>query len=1245
MSKKIKILSIILVPIILILLIVVGNKNTIFKINSKEKLEFNYDNSELQNLTFDKYWEDYNIEQFRPSSSTFNIYDKKDYYNNENKTIIQTVTLTSANADPNDPNHWIGQFTNLPKKYEDGTKVDYVVREVTSEDSPYYVAYDSAQGLAITFNENTDTDRYSALKLYMTKDGVLYNYGYYLGYCLGNELKGVTLYLDLENDDRFVQESSMYLDSLIHNKNISMIQEKVGNDYPETPHPYPMGEHYAFHYQYTPAEHSQKFYLVLRGDSWGNTYGFSFDNITTLGDETIVTSLTNLRNLEVTKKWEDQGYESYRPSEVTYDIYDSKDLNTIVKTVTLNSSNQTDNNTWNLTVDNLKKYDDNGQEIEYTVKERPIENYLSLNDYSEYYNGLLIKFSADSDYNFHICTEKIEKDKYKCLSHYGYQYYSDQNSVDSNGGSYIKDQTIYIPSKDIYILYKYTSDENKKIKIENITPIHYENSEEREQSIETIKIADDYSANIDEYLDANPSELNPNTYVDGYYTNYYEWHYEWKGSFEQKPNSTVVRNTINLTDIPFTKIWNDVGFENKRPSEIKVRIYNEQEPNILVQEITLNSSNQDQTDPYKWNGKFENLPKYNTNGSIAKYIIKEETLEKYKTTYDMTDIKGFMVTMDEQTYARGSYYFGKVDSTNPYKKYLQLMPREYSNLSTTLTKDQGNDIKIYIPYTDEYFNYFYLYFSNTSNSQTEESDYGFKIKEIIPVSEDYSEKTKIYNNTNQIDESRLSSFSGDNFPESTHPFEGYSYYKYTYQPLSNSYVGANIIINTINVKDIEINKQWDDIGQEEYRPNKITFDIYDSNDLNTIVKTVELTNEDKIDNYNWKTTVELPKTKNNQEVQYIFKERPIDNYETTYKSTKEIKGLKINFDIIENTGGAPIYICYKNEQNNNACYYAFSGESVSYEVPTKEFEIVLLNNYAKNVKISNITPIYTNAASYSISNSSMPTSIPRTYATGEEYLNFSSNETTLTQPYIWHYTCDENIHYNDPSIYTDIAVNKSLFKNLEIEKEWIDNGYEVLRPNNLKINVLKNNEIIQEVNLTKDNDYKIAVTLPKYENGNEIEYEIQEENLNNYTTTYRKENNKTIITNEIILKDVIISKLDEEKNNLKGALLSIITETGDEVLEFTTTNSDTTIKLPEGQFILKEKQAPKGYLTAKNISFNISDKITINNEEVEKIEMIDKYQKNPITLDNINNYIKLLFIAITAFILIKMIKINETKNS
>ena len=77
MSKRIKLLSIILVPILLIVLVVLGNKNTIFKINLKEKLEFNYDNSELQNLTFDKYWEDYNIEQYRPTSSTFNIYDKK----------------------------------------------------------------------------------------------------------------------------------------------------------------------------------------------------------------------------------------------------------------------------------------------------------------------------------------------------------------------------------------------------------------------------------------------------------------------------------------------------------------------------------------------------------------------------------------------------------------------------------------------------------------------------------------------------------------------------------------------------------------------------------------------------------------------------------------------------------------------------------------------------------------------------------------------------------------------------------------------------------------------------------------------------------------------------------------------------------------------------------------------------------------------------------------------------------------
>ena len=1242
MNKKIKILStIIFISIFVTILSIVTNKNININLKSKEKLEFNYDNSELQNLTFDKYWEDYNIEQFRPTSSTFNLYDKKDYYNNENKTIIQTVTLTSDNADPSDPNHWIGQFTNLPKKYADGTKVDYVVREVTSENSPYYVAYDSKDGLSITFNNQTNItnvfEDYGFSVFIKTKDKVYnlerYNPG---STYIGANIAGETFYLNPELDNRLVEKEieESLMTSTANASNYGMIQEKVGNDYPETPHPYAVGSHQSWHYKYTPSSHTQELYLFLRADSWGNAYGFKFDDISTIGDETIVTSLINKKNLEVTKIWEDQGYESYRPNEVTYDIYDSNNLNEIVRTVTLNSNNQIDSNTWKLTVENLPKYDEFGQEIKYTIKERPIENYFSLNDYSDYYNGLAITFSEDTDAIINICYEKDEQTgKYKCLETYGPGYDSSTSLKSSTYGSKISNQTINIPSRNLYILYNKrlypNNNENYKIKITNIEPIRFDNENRENKTEDIIPKSIKIKANIDDYLDVNPLYLNDDSVE-------VEWNYEWKGTFQNKPNSDTVRNSVNLTNVPFKKIWDDEGYESKRPSEVKFRIYNEKNLNEIVQEITLTSNNQDANDNTIWNGNFTNVPKYNEDGTEARYIIKEEDLEKYKTTYDLSDIKGFLVTIDEQTYSNNFYYFGKAVSNTNY--LLEVVPKEIGHAD--IKKDEANGKTIFIPYDDVYFNFFYMYFNNTSNS-TVENSYGFKIKNIIPTKE-VLDMSYYQGTASNISHYEIINFSGDNLPESTHPFEGFSYYKYTYEPLSNSFVDADIIINKISVKDITITKNWEDQGQEDYRPNKITFDIYNKEDLNTIVKTVELTNEEKVDNYTWKKDVELPKyDSNNNEINYIFKERPIDNYETKYQATTGFKSLEVNFEKVQNTSGAPIFICFNNS-NNKRCRYVFSSENTTIKVPSNEFDIILLKDYVQEVKIKSIRPIdeEVSLTDYNYSIGSINNIIE---AENEDLLDFNINDHQLESDLDWHYKLNKYF-YGEPNQNTDIVVNKALFKTIEVEKKWIDENYEVLRPNKIKLNVLKNNEIIKEVNLEKENDYKTTITLPKYENGQEIEYDIKEESIENYNTTYEKINNKVIITNEIILKDVVISKIDEEKNNLKGAILSIITETGNEVLEFTTEEKDTTIKLPKGQYILHEKKAPKGYLNANNITFNLDEKLTVNNEEVEKIIMIDKKQTNPITKDNINNYVKKLIFIISILLFTTIIKKNEEKN-
>ena len=1195
MNKKIKILStIIFISIFVTILSIVTNKNININLKSKEKLEFNYDNSELQNLTFDKYWEDYNIEQFRPTSSTFNLYDKKDYYNNENKTIIQTVTLTSDNADPRDPNHWIGQFTNLPKKYADGTEVNYVVREVTDENSPYYIAYDSKDGISITFNENTNVAREYALELYMLRNNKYYSYiinGY--SKAIGLYVPGRTLYLDVNDNTNFLQVNDIYKLERINRSQYGMIINKSGNDYPESVHPFLEGDNFVWKYNYTPAKHTNNFYLLLMGDSWGNTYGFSLDDISTIGNETIVTSITNLKDLEVTKIWEDQEYENYRPETVTFDIYDSSNLNNVVQTITLDNSNQIDNYTWKKTVKDLKKYDENGQEIQYTIKERNVENYKTVYDYSEKYNGLSITFSNDTTIHegrFKICYQNTGENETNYGEHYIYNYKCIHYLPEKVAG-----RTINIPSLDLYIVDD--SELNERIKIENITPIVFDNPNKSTSTASASPSHEFIEADIDEYLNRTTTGHKP-----------FVWHYEWKGTYQSKPNVDTVKNKINLTDIEVTKIWEDTELENYRPNEVSFDIYDSNNLNEIVQTITLDNSNQ--IDNYTWKKIVKNLKKYDDNGKEIKYTIKEKTVENYKTIYDYSEnYNALLIRFTDNT----------TESSKIKICYEKIEENQYKCLNLNGNYAGRN---IIVPR-----NNFYLINLENNNSQTE-----IHITDIQPITYEKVFSSTIETITQDLE--IIEANTDEYLHQSGQEYKGYQNYiwHYEWKGTYKNKPNINIVKNEIEGKTIKVEKKWDDIGQEEYRPNKVIFDIYNEKDLNTIVKTVELTNSNKIDNYTWQMQVKLPKTdNNNQEVQYIFKERPIVNYETTYP-LQEIKGLNIKFKKIETLSNY-ILVCY-DKDSRYLCNPIYQQENTEVQVPSIKFDVVLFPGYAKNVIIENVTPLYETPNEYTMQNQKYSDYINE-YATGEEYLNYSIEEKPINVPLTWHYTLYEN---------QSIVVNKALFKTIEVEKKWIDENYEVLRPNKIKLNVLKNNEIIKEVNLEKENDYKTTITLPKYENGQEIEYDIKEESIENYNTTYEKINNKVIITNEIILKDVVISKIDEEKNNLKGAILSIITETGNEVLEFTTEEKDTTIKLPKGQYILHEKKAPKGYLNANNITFNLDEKLTVNNEEVEKIIMIDKKQTNPITKDNINNYVKKLIFIISILLFTTIIKKNEEKN-
>lgn len=897
------------------------------------------------NIPFKKYFEDEDYKEYRPSSSSFNLYNKNDM-----NTVIATTEIEYNNS----VDEYDGEFTNIPKYDNKGNLIEYTIKESSI---PYYTnSTDSKYGLRIKFNEQTHMGSYSILKMFYKDNltGKLYKYVRKDG-TLGDDLGGKTIEFSYPLSKFETSPTTIAEQYVLEATYTRSIEELVGNVYPETSHPYPLGEAHVWHYRNTISGHTQDFYMTMRTESWGGHFGLLIDNITTMGNDTVLTSTINLKDIEVTKIWEDEGYESYRPNSVVYDIYNPNDMNTIVRTVTLNkNTNEVDDNTWKLTVKNLPKYDSNSQEIEYTVVERPVENYFQVYDYPSDYNVLSVTYSDDTFVGSYQCFSNDNTFlNAQCLRHSGYSFQSLNYSDVENNAGFLNGKTLYFPSKYLKIQFDIYKGRNgfptDFVYNGKITDIHLEKVSSFSQNYEGQSTYSRYNLGVhyyEDYLDFHDKSYSS-------YGDVYEWKYEWKGSTKPRANATIVKNLINLKDVSFTKKWDDEGLEDYRPESIKFKIYNEKNPNELVKEVVLTSENEKNDDSTIWEGTFKDVPKYNSDGSEAKYIIKEEALDLYTTKYSMSNIKGFLVEFDENSYASNMSYLAQKPEENKYNKITYRLPSDESNTF----RDLKNQI-LYVP-VEEFKGFIFFY----SNSNSSEENYGFKIKSIKPVkSNGLNYRVDSYiQNVPSSDE--YLKYSGESFPETTHPETGFGrYYEYTFEPFNNSFTDADIIINKANIKEIEVTKIWDDTNYENERPEEIVFNIYNQNDLNTIVNTLKLTKDDvDRDNSNkWNGKVGLKKYDNNgEEIEYVVEEVVNDKYTTTKDEnnfTNKIKLYTVNIlKTDENNNplkGAKIKIL----NSNNVEYYSF--ETTKQEkvltLPVGEYTLIeekAPNGYTKSNNI------------------------------------------------------------------------------------------------------------------------------------------------------------------------------------------------------------------------------------------------------------------------------------------------------
>ena len=150
--------------------------------------------------------------------------------------------------------------------------------------------------------------------------------------------------------------------------------------------------------------------------------------------------------------------------------------------------------------------------------------------------------------------------------------------------------------------------------------------------------------------------------------------------------------------------------------------------------------------------------------------------------------------------------------------------------------------------------------------------------------------------------------------------------------------------------------------------------------------------------------------------------------------------------------------------------------------------------------------------------------------------------------------------------------------------------------------------------------------------------------------TVQKDDDITIaFTNTDKRFDVRVAKVDADDEFVTDAVLQIIEKGNEENVldEWVTTEDYHTAQIPQGTYILREKQAPFGYRKADDIEFTVSANgdITINDETVYMIKMVDEPVKLSVTgAGGIYPVITASAITCTMLLLAVVIKKRSFKN-
>ena len=589
--------------------------------------------------------------------------------------------------------------------------------------------------------------------------------------------------------------------------------------------------------------------------------------------------------------------------------------------------------------------------------------------------------------------------------------------------------------------------------------------------------------------------------------------------YEKSVNDNVITNTHipATTIVSGTKTWDDKNNQDgKRPESITVNLYANGKK-IASQEVTAETN---------WAYTFEDLDKY-AKGQEIKYTITEDTIDGYKTEingYDITNTHTPELYNEDGKYTVTKVWNDKNNQDGLRDSYTVTLTGRvgdeviYEN-SQTLTKDETS-------YTWENLQKYnngqeIIYTVDETKIPTgyEKSVNGNVITNTH-IPELYNEDgkytvTKVWNDNNNQDGLRgsytvtLTGRVGDEVvyenskelnPETTtYTWENLSKYNdgreiiYTIDETKvpaeyTKAINGNVITNTHTPKTIDLTgtKTWNDNNnQDGKRPESIT--------VRLLANGQEVAHKVVTEETNWNYEFNnLPKYENGQEIIYTITEDAVKDYAT------KVDGYNItNTHTLETTivSGTKTWNDNNNQDgirpNSITVNLFVDGEIVDSKTVTEK------DNWA-----------------YSFDN------LPK-YKAGQE-INY-----TVKEEVVEGYTTNID-GYNITNTHTPETIN------LTGTKTWNDNNnQDGLRPESITVRLLANGQEVAHKVVTAETNWNYEFSnLPKYENGQEIEYTITEDIVDGYSA----EINGLNITNthNPIKIDITGQKVWVDENNIEG---------------------------------------------------------------------------------------------------------------